>query len=63
MLTAMGVQTEMLTDWSMVWGACTDLVSNPAKLIAVGLALLGVFVEPTSKGLKDSKEHTYINRK
>lgn len=54
-LTAMGVNPEMFTSWAVVWQTLKELVSNPFMLGSVAMAVLGVFVEPTSKGLKDGK--------
>lgn len=53
-LTAMGVNPEMLTSWQAVADAFKDLVSNPYMIGSVALAVLGVFVDPTTKSLGDS---------
>lgn len=55
-LTAMGVSPEMLTSWILVGEAVMALVSNPFALITVGMAVLGVFVDPTTEGLTDNTE-------
>lgn len=54
-LTAMGVNPEMFTSWAVVWQALKELVSNPFMLGSVAMAVLGVFVEPTTKGLRDGE--------
>lgn len=54
-LTAMGVNPEMLTSWQAVAGAFKGLVSNPYMIGSVALAVLGVFVDPTTKSVGDSK--------
>ena len=54
-LSAMGVSAEMFTSWSTVWDAIVNLVSNPFMLGSVALAVLGVFVDPTTAGISDSK--------
>jgi phi LC3 family holin len=54
-LTAMGINPEMLTSWEAVWAAIVELVSNPFMLGSVAVAVLGVFVDPTTKGVCDSK--------
>ena len=54
-LTAMGISPEMFTSWSAVWEAIVNLFSNPYMLISVVLAILGVFVDPTTSGISDSK--------
>ena len=55
-LTAMGVHPEMLTSWALVGQAVADLVSNPFMLGSVAVAVLGVFVDPTTAGVGDSEQ-------
>ena len=54
-LTAMGVSPEMFTSWDAVLEAVVNMVSNPYMLVSVVLAVLGVFVDPTTSGISDSK--------
>ena len=54
-LTAMGVSPEMFTSWGAVWEAVVNLFSNPFQFGCVVLAVLGVFVDPTTSGISDSK--------
>ena len=54
-LTAMGVSPEMFTSWGAVWEAVVNMVGNPYMLVSVVLAVLGVFVDPTTSGISDSK--------
>ena len=54
-LTAMGVSPEMFTSWGAVWEALVNLFGNPFMLVSVVLAVLGVFVDPTTYGISDSK--------
>ena len=54
-LTAMGVSPEMFTSWDAVWEAVVNMVGNPYMLVSVVLAVLGVFVDPTTSGISDSK--------
>jgi phi LC3 family holin len=54
-LTAMGVSPEMFTSWGAVWEAVVNLFRNPFMLVSVVLAVLGVFVDPTTSGISDSK--------
>jgi phi LC3 family holin len=51
----MGVSPEMFTSWCAVWEAMVNMVSNPYMLVSVVLAVLGVFVDPTTAGISDSK--------
>ena len=53
-LTAMGVSPEMFTSWGVVITAIKDLFSNPFLLGSVIIAILGVFVDPTTAGLGDT---------
>lgn len=54
-LTAMGVNAETFTTWQAVADALTELIKNPYLLGSVAIAVLGVFVDPSSSGLKDVK--------
>ena len=54
-LTAMGVSPEMFTSWVAVWEAVVNLFSNPFMLVSVVLAVLGVFIDPTTAGISDSQ--------
>ena len=54
-LAAFGVCPEMFTSWNAVWDAVANMVSNPYMLVSVVLAVLGVFVDPTTSGISDSK--------
>lgn len=54
-LAAMGVSPEMFTSWGAVWEAMVNMVRNPYMLVSVALAVLGVFVDPTTSGISDSK--------
>ena len=53
-LTAMGVSPEMFTSWEIVKQQFMDLIKNPYMLGSVILAVLGVFVDPSTSGIKDS---------
>ena len=53
-LAAMGVSPEMFTSWGAVLDAIRSLISNPFQIGCVVLAILGVFVDPTTDGIGDS---------
>jgi phi LC3 family holin len=53
-LSAMGVSADMFTSWRTVWNAIVNLASNPFMLGSVVLAVLGVFIDPTTSGIGDS---------
>ena len=55
-LSAMGVEPAMFTNWYLVWEAIVSLVSNPFRLGCVIIAVMGVFVDPTTKGIGDSAQ-------
>lgn len=55
-LAAMGISPEMFTSWGAVWDAIKALVSNPYMLGCVILSVLGVFIDPTTKGVGDSSQ-------
>lgn len=55
-LTAMGVNAETFTTWTAVADALLALLNNPYLLGSVAIAVLGVFVDPSTKGLKDGDE-------
>ena len=51
--TAMGVSPETFTSWAVVKEQLLGLVGNPFMLGSVAVAIIGVFVNPTTKGLGD----------
>lgn len=55
-LTAMGVSPEMLTSWDILWNNLVELVKNPFLIGSVIIAILGVFVDPTTAGVGDSAQ-------
>ena len=55
-LAAMGVDASMFTSWRAVWDAIVNLVANPFMLGSVIIAIIGVLVDPTTKGVSDSSQ-------
>lgn len=55
-LAAMGINPEMLTSWEAVIQAVCDLFANPFMLGSVAVAVLGVFIDPTTAGICDSAQ-------
>lgn len=53
-LAAMGVSPEMFTSWEMVCTTFWALVTNPFQLGCVVVAVLAIFVDPTTDGFNDS---------
>lgn len=59
-ITAIGVDPQMFTSWSAVWEGIKDVLSNPVQLVTMALAVLAVFIDPTTSGISDSdKALTY----
>ena len=50
---AAGIDFNTLTDWSLLWSAILGIGNNPVSVMAVILAMLGVFVDTSTEGLKD----------
>ena len=46
---AVGIDWQDLTSWKAVWDAVIIFLSNPAKLIAFGIALWSVANNPTNR--------------
>ena len=61
-LTAMGVSPEMFTSWGAVADALIALVNNPYLLGCVALSVMGVFIDPTTKGVQDSTQAMTYNK-
>ena len=53
-LTAIGVDPSLFTSWGAVKDAVINVVSNPFQLVTMVLAVLAVFVDPTTSGITDS---------
>lgn len=52
-LTAIGIDPTMFTSWQAVWDAVLAVLGNPFQLCTMALAVLAVFVDPTTAGLSD----------
>ena len=55
-LTAMGINPQMLQSWDAVAEAAKQLVSNPYMLVSVAAAVLSVFIDPTTAGIGDTED-------
>lgn len=51
--TATGINPQELTNWNIVINKVLELVNNPFMLGSAVIAVLGVFVDPTTKGFVD----------
>ena len=54
-VSAMGADPALFTSWAALFEALRQLVQNPYQLAAVLVAVLGVFVDPTTAGIGDSQ--------
>lgn len=50
-----GVDFKTLTSWNLLGDALLNILANPVSVVAVSAAVIGVFVDPSTKGLKDNK--------
>lgn len=50
-----GVDFNTLTSWNLLGEALLSILANPVAVVAVAAAIIGVFVDPSTKGLKDNK--------
>lgn len=53
-LTAMGRTPESFTSWEAVKGALLELIRNPYLLGSALMSIVGVLMDPTTRGLCDS---------
>ena len=53
-ITAIGVDPQTFTSWQAVWEGVKSVLNNPVQLVTMALAVLGVFIDPTTSGLTDS---------
>ena len=54
-ITAIGVDPQTFTSWAAVWEGIKAVLSNPVQLVTMCLAVLSVFIDPTTAGLSDSE--------
>lgn len=54
-LTSLQVEASSLTTWNSVGQLIINTVQNPYLLFTTAMAVIGVVVDPSSKGLKDRK--------
>ena len=54
-ITAIGVDPQTFTSWSAVWDGIKAVAQNPVQLVTMILAVLSVFIDPTTAGITDSK--------
>lgn len=54
-ITAIGVDPMTFTSWSAVLDGIKAVLSNPVQLCTMALAILSVFIDPTTAGITDSE--------
>lgn len=54
-LAALGIDPQSLTSWDLVLDNALEVIKNPVAIFGAIFAILGVFVDPTTKGIKDRK--------
>lgn len=52
-LTAIGIDPTTFTSWGAVWSGVSAVLSNPFQLGTMILAILAVFVDPSTSGFTD----------
>ena len=55
-LTAIGVDPSTMTTWAAVGDTFMNVVKNPFMLVTAAMAIIGVFVDPSTVGIKDKTE-------
>ena len=55
-LTAMNIDIHTVSTWNALFMQIVEAFRNPSVVVGVIMALIGVFVDPTSEGIKDNKE-------
>ena len=63
-LTAMHVNPASLTSWQAVLDMLIAFISNPFLIVTTAIAVLSVFIDPTTAGINDSaRAMTYTSPK
>ena len=60
-ITAIGVDPQTFTSWTAVWEGVKIVLGSPVQLVTMCLAVLSVFVDPTTAGLSDSERALTYN--
>lgn len=61
-LTAIGVDPATFTSWQAVAASVVDVISNPFQLGTMILAILAVFVDPSTSGFTDKNKQEGENK-
>lgn len=60
--SASGIDFNTLTSWKLFLEALINILSNPVAVVAVIAALVGVWTDPTTKGITDNQENELNNK-
>lgn len=52
----LGLSIDSITTWSQLWLHLKEAVSNPVVVVAVVTAVYNAVIDPTTKGVCDSKD-------
>ena len=55
-LAGLGMQWENITTWGALGNILLKAISNPVIVVSVIVSIWGVINDPTTKGIKDSKQ-------
>lgn len=55
-IAALGVDPQQFVSWDSLVGYIVDVLKNPVQLVTVVLAVLAVFIDPTTAGVSDSAQ-------
>ncbi|MEG0134108.1 MAG: phage holin [Clostridium sp.] len=51
--TAAGVDFNTLTSWKLMMESLLSILNNPVAVMSVAMAIIGVFVNPSTPGISD----------
>ncbi len=54
-IAVIGVDVRTLTSWSAVVNTLSEFIRNPFAIGSAVIAILGVFIDPTTAGIGDSQ--------
>ncbi len=55
-IATLGVDPNQFVTWESVWSYTVDVLRNPVQLVSVVLAVLAIFIDPTTAGINDSAQ-------
>lgn len=55
-IATLGVDPNQFVTWDSVWSYIVEVLRNPVQLVSVVLAVLAIFIDPTTAGISDSTQ-------